>query len=144
MQQEERPEMDQMSFQDLDTWSGKTYPEPLAPIKEKTSEPSWKKSAELERERFLSLDLRSENGLSQEASWETGIPWHGGSWTHNIGELPNDVVESTLSQILEDTPHPKYALSETACRGILRRAENRKKELPKMLKEALEQQANLE
>lgn len=56
--------------------------------------------------------------------------------------VPSVVVASTLSQILEATPHPKYALSERACQGILRRAERRGKELPEMLKEALEAQAN--
>ena len=49
------------------------------------------------------------------------------------------VVESRLSQILEDSPHPKYSLSVKACQGILRRAEKRGKALPEMLKAALEQ-----
>jgi hypothetical protein len=38
---------------------------------------------------------------------------------------------------LEENAHPKYYLSARACEGILRRAESRGKELPKMLKEAL-------
>lgn len=37
---------------------------------------------------------------------------------------------------------PKYYLSAVACQGILRRAESRNKELPKMLKEALERQSH--
>lgn len=52
--------------------------------------------------------------------------------------------ESILSQILEDTPHPKYYLSKTACLGILRRAKKRGKELPPVLKQALEIQAGIQ
>jgi hypothetical protein len=44
-----------------------------------------------------------------------------------------------LSQILEANAPEKYYLSPKACAGILRRAEKRGKELPPMLKEALEE-----
>jgi hypothetical protein len=44
-----------------------------------------------------------------------------------------------LSQILETNTPDKYCLSAKACAGILRRAEKRGKELPQMLKEALEE-----
>lgn len=47
-------------------------------------------------------------------------------------------------QILEEEPHPKYYLSGKACRGILTRAERRKKEIPALLKAALEMQAEQE
>jgi hypothetical protein len=57
--------------------------------------------------------------------------------THSFGESPSVAVESRLSQILEDNPHPKYYLSAKSCLGILRRAERRGKELPEMLKQAL-------
>ena len=57
----------------------------------------------------------------------------------NTGESPNAAAESTLSQILEANVPEKYYLSARACEGILRRAERRGKELPPMLKEALEQ-----
>jgi hypothetical protein len=62
----------------------------------------------------------------------------------NTGVSPKDVKESFLSQILEDTPHPKYYLSKTACLGILRRAKVRGKELPKQLRIALEIQGEVE
>lgn len=51
------------------------------------------------------------------------------------------VVESTLSQILEDNVPEKYYLSQKACEGILRRAERMGKKLPDVLKTALEQQS---
>ena len=54
---------------------------------------------------------------------------------------PREESESSLSQILEADPHPKYYLSAKACTGILRRAEKRGRELPEILKEALIRQA---
>jgi hypothetical protein len=45
-----------------------------------------------------------------------------------------------LSSILQVNVPEKFYLSPTACEGILRRAERRGKQLPPMLKEALEQQ----
>ena len=59
--------------------------------------------------------------------------------TLNFGECPSAVRESTLSQILEANAPEKYYLSAKAAAGILRRAEKRGKELPTMLKEALEE-----
>ena len=68
---------------------------------------------------------------------------HGGYWTHNIGESPNEEKEFFLSRILQpvtDVPE-KYYLSAKACLGILRRARERGKELPEELRIALERQA---
>ena len=48
-----------------------------------------------------------------------------------------------MSQILEVSPHPKYYLSPRACRGILRRARERGKELPEKLEQALMLQSGL-
>lgn len=57
----------------------------------------------------------------------------------NIGECPKDASESTLWQILQADAPEKYYLSARACKGILRRAERRGKELPQILREALEE-----
>ena len=46
-----------------------------------------------------------------------------------------------LSSILQDNAPDRYSLSPRACRGILRRAAKRGKELPRMLRQALERQA---
>lgn len=59
----------------------------------------------------------------------------------NTGESPREENESSLLQILEETPHQKYYLSAKACAGILKRAEKRGRELPEILKEALIRQA---
>lgn len=69
--------------------------------------------------------------------WEDDGAWCGELTTRNTGECPNAVVVSRLSQILEETPHPKYNLTAKACQGILRRAERRGKDLPKLLKAVL-------
>ena len=52
-----------------------------------------------------------------------------------------DAEESFLSQILQENVPEKYYLSQRACSGILRRASARGKELPELLKRALEKQA---
>lgn len=64
--------------------------------------------------------------------------------THSTGESPSVAVASTLSSILEVNAPKKYYLSAKACEGILRRAERRGKELPEMLRIALEQQIERE
>jgi hypothetical protein len=73
--------------------------------------------------------------------WEGDGAWCGELTTRNTGECPNAAVVSRLSQILEETPHPKYNLTAKACQGILRRAERRGKELPKLLKAVLIRQS---
>lgn len=73
--------------------------------------------------------------------WEDDGAWYGELMTRNTGECPNAVVVSRLSQILEETPHPKYNLTAKACQGILRRAERRGKDLSKLLKQVLIRQS---
>lgn len=61
----------------------------------------------------------------------------------NISDWPNDASVCSLSRVLETGPIPaKYFLSAKACRGIVRRAEKRGKELPELLRHALEQVAD--
>ena len=138
----------QLSIFDQDTWSGKTSPELSAATEEMTLQRSSKKqSASQSRKPPLCVCLRKD-GLHQDASgmnWVAG-PWPGGFSTHSFGEHPvslyhNGVGESHLSQILEDSPHPKYSLSAKACQGILNRASRRGKKLPERLEKALREQA---
>ena len=78
--------------------------------------------------------------LGRWASWGMGGPT--GSWTLNGSEWPKDAVVCSLSATLETgSLPPRFYLSPKACAGILRRAEKRGKELPPMLKKALEQVA---
>lgn len=89
-------------------------------------------------------------------SWGMGSP--GGFWTCNGPEWtapcraedggafpapsPNGESVCGLSDLLESPEQvpPKYYLSATACRGILRRAEKRGKDLPPLLATALRSQ----
>ena len=64
----------------------------------------------------------------------------GGCSTPVCGESPSAGVVCFLSQVLEPRVPEKYYLSRTACQGILRRAAKRGKDLPSMLREALEAQ----
>ena len=146
----------QMSLFDLDIWCGRTYLEPCQAEtpKAKTSASSSKKPRESATKMPLFLDLRG-NGGARDASWEMGGALLGAFSMHSFGEqpstlmaecgfpaLPNGVGVSRLSQILTDTPLPKYYLSAKACLGILNRAQRRGKELPEELREALENQAS--
>ena len=110
----------------------------------KTSESFWRRSSALNAIPFQSLDLTPGAGnLLGEFYWELISPWRGGASTLNTGVSPKDAKESSLSQILQADPPLKYYLSPKACLGILRRAFERGKELPKKLERALKIQAGL-
>ena len=134
----------QMNFCDLDSWDGKMFSvlfPPDAP-KARTFASSSKKSHGSSAVPFMSLDLTPGAGnLLGESYWELCSPSLGGSSTRNTGESPREERGSTLSQILEEDPPKKYYLTATACKGILRRAEERGKPLPPQLQAALEMQS---
>lgn len=119
---------------------GKMSPELLAPTKARTSEKCLKKSPKSQMNTFQFLDLTKESGLMREKSWETVTVSRGECLTRNFGEYPNEESVSTLSQILQTGAPEEYYSSAKACQGILQRAEKRGKELPKLLKAALEAQ----
>jgi hypothetical protein len=118
---------------------GRTSPEPTQATKVKISGPSSKRSAPSKKKPPMFLDLRQVNGILPVPSWEMDGASLGELSMLNTGECPSVARESTLSQILEANAPEKYYLSKKACEGILRRAERRGKELPTMLKEALEE-----
>lgn len=118
---------------------GKMCPELSAATKARTSVAFSKSSPKSARGGVQFLDLLAGSGIMQERSWEMDSPLHGGCSTLNIGECPSAVKGSTLWQILQADVPERYSLSARACAGILRRAERRGKELPPMLREALEE-----
>lgn len=95
---------------------------------------------------FWQLCLASPKSLSQQGAdgrvlvlcVRTNAKSHGESWMPNISESPNVAEECFLSQVIETDVPPKYYLSSRAKVGILRRAEKRGKNLPHLLREALE------
>ena len=139
-------EAGQVSIFGPDLWYGKMCREhsPAESGRARTSASSWKRSSELSAVPFMSLDLTPGHGnLLGESYWELISPYAGGAWTLNTGVSPKDAKESSLSQILQADPPLKYYLSPKACLGILRRAFERGKELPKKLERALKIQAGL-
>ena len=129
----------QVSIFDLDSSYGRTSPEPSAATKEKTSARCLKPSAASPKTAYQFLDLRKASGTTPVAWSVMDGASHGGSMMLNTGECPSAENASTLSQILQANVPEKYFLSAKACAGILRRAEKRGKELPVMLREALEE-----
>ena len=127
-----------------DSLYGKTFPEHSAATKEKISELSSKSLSRSSSRQPLCLKFRREDGLTPTVTSETDGALLTEFSMLNTGEFPSVDVESTLSQILEANAPEKYSLSAKACEGILRRAERRGKDLPPMLKEALEQQIERE
>ena len=120
---------------------GRMSPALSPPTKGRTSRQSSKRSAPSKAKVFLFLDLQRGSGQTQEILWEMDFPLRGVSLTHNFGESPSEGNESTLSQILQAGVPERYYLSPKACLGILRRASVRGKELPEVLRIALERQA---
>ncbi len=147
----------QVTWSDLGFSFGRMLSEHSAATKEKTSQPCWKKLRVLQNQDFLYLDCRkSGNGQKQEPLTVMGGLSLGELITLNAGEKPSETAvqevlsawgphsvaeESRLSQILEVNPLPKYNLTAKACLGILRRAERRGKDLPKLLKAVLIRQS---
>ena len=131
----------QVSLFDQDTWSGKMSPEHSAATRARTSAPSSKKPRGSQTKLPLFLDLRKASGRPQDASWEMGGALLGVYSMLSFGECPSVAVASHLSQILEEHPPRRYFLSAKACAGILKRAQRRGKELPEVLRKALEQTA---
>ena len=105
---------------------------------------SWRKLLDYIAPDYQVLDLSSDAGnLLGQYEWTTRSALHGGCWLRNTGPSPRDAIESFLSQILQAHPPKKYYLTTAACLGILRRAEERGKPLPKALDTALRIQAGL-
>lgn len=88
----------------------------------------------------LSRPITERPSEASSLRWmSSGTVWRGACSMRSISDSPNDASASFLSDILEtgDLP-PRYFLSPRACRGILKRASRRGRELPEALKAALE------
>jgi DNA (cytosine-5)-methyltransferase 1 len=67
----------------------------------------------------------------------------GGERFHGVASRPHEIVRQHLSDILEHDVDVRYYLTVLACLGILRRVDNKGKEIPQLLRSALESQAEL-
>ena len=115
---------------------------------EKAAEPQRrrlpKQDSELISIPYFHLDLKSGHvDLFGQRHWELRSPYRHNKCPLNTGAAPRRPIRASLSGILEAFPALKYYLSKTACIGILRRAFERGKELPKKLARALKIQAGL-
>ena len=115
---------------------------------EKANEPQkrrpQKQDSELVSIPYFYLDLKSKQvDLFGQRHWELRSPYRHNKRPLNTGVAPRKPIRASLSSILEAYPALKYYLSKTACIGILRRAFERGKELPKKLARALKIQAGL-
>ena len=105
---------------------------------------NWGEEERLKYAPFMLLDLTPGHGdLFGEPYWEIRSAWRENGLSLNTGVAPRVPIRASLSSILEAHPDKKYYLSPTACLGILRRADERGKELPEQLKLALMAQAGL-
>ena len=91
------------------------------------------------------LSLRTDGRIQECASPKVGTGSSSGvCLTLNTSESLNDAVESSLYSVLEHGGGTRrYCLSPRACEGILRRAEERGKVLPKALEETLMKMASV-
>lgn len=160
---------EQMTLLDLDTSCGKMFRAHSQVIPAKTSVASSKRCAKSSKPMFISLDMRGNGPTEEASSWtteallglsrmpnigayrnaenesvsyvtSTDLQHQGFCLTLNLSERPRVANPTLLSDILEEEADSKYELSEKACRGILNRASKRGKQLPSVLKEALESQ----
>ena len=139
-------EGEQVSLFAPDTFAGRMSQAASAPARRtgRISGLSWRKLLDYIAPDYQFLDLSSDAGnLLGQYEWTTRSALHGGCWLRNTGASPRDAIESFLSQILQAHPPKKYYLTTAACLGILRRAEERGKPLPKALDTALRIQAGL-
>ena len=102
-------EAEQLSIYDLDSWCGRTFPEPSPAErqKEKTSGVSSKRSSELKSVVFQSLDLTPGHGnLLGESYWELISPWRGDVSTLNYVKLR--IIE-LMCRTEQEGKTPKYS-----------------------------------
>ena len=139
-------EGEQASLFAPDTFAGRMFQAASAQARRtgRISGLSWRKLLDYIAPDYQFLDLSAGAGnLLGQYEWTIRSALHGGCWLRNSGPSPRDAIESFLSQILQAHPPKKYYLTTAACLGILRRAEERGKPLPKALDTALRIQAGL-
>ena len=122
---------------------GKTCRAPCPLSMGRISAASSKASSASKTPRQMFLCRKAGAGCTRAKSWATVILSPGASSTpRRVGASHRDGNVYLLSSILMDNVPERFSLSPKACQGILRRAEKRGKELPQVLKAALERQAN--
>ena len=122
--------------------AGKMSPAHSVQTPDETSKRSSKRSSASSNRAPRCLYLKKADGLTQTATWVTNGPLLTELSIVNTGAWPNVENASFLSETLMPNVPEMYFLSPRACLGILRRASARGKELPEVLRIALERQAS--
>ena len=122
-------------------WYGRMYLAHSASTAAETSPQFLKRLQKSQTKKSPTFLCLRTGGLIQDVSWDEDSALLGEFSMRSFLEYHNGGVESRLSQILQGGQLQKYYLSAKACQGILNRAKRRGKELPEMLRIALEQQA---
>ena len=152
-------EAEQLSLFGPDTEYGRTSlelspadetPSPEKRGRERTSKLSSSPSSKWKNHTFMLLDLRPGAGNMLGPCWEYDPVWLGSLGTLNTSECPSAVVESSLSQILQDigiiwgathiTDYIKQQ-NEPLCSGELSELVQRLSEMPY---DSVKQQGDLE
>ena len=107
--------------------------------KARTSNPSSKRSARPKDTRLILLDLRSGPAAGEIVADDFSLAWR--VFDAQYWGVPQRRKRIYLVADFAGGSAEKYYLSPKACLGILRRASVRGKELPELLKKALERQA---
>ncbi len=110
-------------------------------ILDTTSRQSSKRSSASSSRVPRCLRLKKADGPKPMLMWETDGVLRTELLTRNIGVCPSEENECFLWQVLQTKVPGKYYLSPRACQGILRRASEHGKQLPRVLQLALERQA---
>lgn len=105
----------------------------------------------ISRNGWLSKTLKGSSAakmgkISEQSSenWmNSGMVWHGEFWMQNTLEHPNDVVESSLSQVIKTQAPLMYFLHTDHLKSLLHRAQAKNRPLPRDLKLAVERQISI-
>ena len=90
------------------------------------------------------IQRMEKTSVSSSQPWmNSGMAFHGESWTQNTLEHPSVVVECTLSQVVEPSSPLKYFLNKEQLLSLLRRAAVKTIPMPDSLKSRIESQITL-
>jgi hypothetical protein len=103
-------------------------------------ESGFRKLLSLKTSTAFCLATEDETSRSYSRSWtNSGMAWRGVCLTAKTSESPNHVAESSLLECIETHSVPeRYFLSPNAARGILRRVDDQRRNLPPSFRRSLE------
>jgi DNA (cytosine-5)-methyltransferase 1 len=92
---------------------------------------------------FADVPNVCQPGSGRDKRMQKAVDAWGGETFHGITSRPHEIKRQHLSEILERDVDERYYLTQAACLGILRRVDAKGKQIPQLLRSALESQAGL-